>query len=104
MAKFYGTVGYIKSVETKPDVWEEVTNEQEYYGDVLGNVGLWRSSDKVVDDVELNCEISIVADPYALDNFPYIKYVVHNGVKWNVKSIRPNYPRLVLQLGGIYHG
>ena len=104
MGKFYGKVGYVKSEETRPDIWEETTTEQDYYGDVLGNVGLWRSSDKVVDNLELNCEISILADPYAFENYSYIKYVVHNGAKWKVNSVRPNYPCLVLQLGGVYNG
>lgn len=104
MGKFFGEIGYVKTNETSPDIWKEETYSQNYYGDVLENVGLWRSSVSINDDVDLNCEISIIADHYALENYPYIKYVVYNGVKWKVKNVRPRYPRIILRIGGVYNG
>ena len=38
MAKWYGKIGYAEQVETAPGVWEEKTNERQYYGDVVRNV------------------------------------------------------------------
>ena len=38
MAKFYGVVGYVESVETAPGVYTEIATERKYYGDILKNV------------------------------------------------------------------
>ena len=37
MSRFYGAVGYAKTVNTAPGVFEEVEEEMMYYGDVLRN-------------------------------------------------------------------
>ena len=103
MAKFYGEVGYALTEQTKPDIWEETLVEQSYYGDSLNLMSLRRTTDNPNEDIELNCEISIVADPFALENFQFIRYVKWNNVKWKVKHIKPQYPRLLLTVGGVYN-
>ena len=35
MAKFYGTVGFVKTVESAPGVWTEQIVERKYYGNVI---------------------------------------------------------------------
>jgi hypothetical protein len=37
MAKFYGSIGYSETTETKPGVWEEGITERKYSGDVIRN-------------------------------------------------------------------
>lgn len=104
MAKFYGDIGYIATVETRPGIWEPVIQSKKYDGDVLSFTRRWNNGDKINDDIAINAQISIVADSYLLDNMHSIRYAVLNKVAWEVTSITPQYPRLLLDLGGVYNG
>ena len=37
MAKFYGAIGYVENVETKPGVFKAKATERNYSGDLLRN-------------------------------------------------------------------
>ena len=104
MSKWYGTVGYIDHEETEPGVWEEKVTESKYFGDVLEYTSRWNSSNKVNDDTDITARISIVADPFAYQNFSKIKFAEFMDTLWEVKSASPQYPRLILNLGGVYNG
>lgn len=104
MAKFYGAIGYAKTVETMPGVWTEQITERDYYGDVIRNSRRLQSSDKVNDDININNQISIVADPYAINNFHSMRYAEFMGAKWKISDVEVQYPRLLLTLGGLYNG
>ena len=103
MAKFYGKIGFAKTVETVPGVWKEEIIEREYYGDVVRNARRLQSTDKVNDDINVSNEVSIVADPFATENFHTMRYVIFMGVKWKVSNVEVQYPRLLLTLGGVYN-
>lgn len=104
MAKYYGVIGYAETVETSPDVWVEQIVEREYYGDVLRNTRRLQSADQVNDNVTINNQISVISDPYAYQNFHKIRYVTWMGTKWKVSNVEVQFPRLVLDIGGEYHG
>lgn len=104
MAKFYGKIGYASTVETKPGVYEEQIVERSYYGDLIRNTRRLQSVDQVNDDINISNEISIVADPYATNNFHTMRYAVFMGTKWKVSNVEVSYPRLILTLGGVYNG
>ena len=75
MAKFYGKIGYAVTIETEPGVWVDQIAERSYYGDVIRNVRKLQTSDQVNDDINISNEISIVADPFAYQNFHSMRYV-----------------------------
>lgn len=105
MSKFFGNVGYAETVETSPGVWVEQIIERPYYGDVLRNYRRLEGNTEVNEDISLSNEISIVADPYAYDHYINIRYVILHGVKWKVSSVDAgSFPRLIMQIGGEYHG
>ena len=105
MAKFFGSIGYVELVETKPGVWgEEKVTEKKYFGDVIRNNKRLQSYDKVNDDINISNQISIIANPYAIQNFHNMKYVKFMGTKWKITDVEVQSPRLLLTLGGIYHG
>ena len=104
MAKFYGKVGYGISKETAPGVWVDERVERPYYGELVRNTRKMQMSDKVIDDINIANEISILADPFARDNFQYMRYVEFMGVKWKVTTIDVQFPRLILSIGGLYNG
>lgn len=105
MAKWFGKVGYSETVETAPGVHTPQITIHEYYGDVIRNTTRWAvNSDSTNDDLTVNSQISIVADPFAIDNFHAIKWIEFMGTKWKVTSVDPQFPRLLLTLGGVYNG
>lgn len=104
MAKFYGKIGYANTVETKPGVYEEQIVERSYYGDLIRNSRRLQSADQVNDDINISNEISIVADPYATNNFHTMRYAAFMGTKWKISNVEVSYPRLILTLGGVYNG
>ena len=103
MAKFYGEIGYANIVETEPGVWEEKITKRNYYGDVIRNTRSLQTSDNVNDNINISNEISIVADPYANENFHSMRYVYFMGAKWKITSVEVKYPRLILSIGGLYN-
>ena len=103
MAKFYGPIGFGESVNTKPGVWEEQITERNYYGEEIRNYRRLESSGHLNDDLNIQNELSIVSDPYAMQNFHSIRYVEYMGTKWKVTNVEVQYPRLILSLGGVYN-
>lgn len=104
MAKWYGVIGYADTVEVEPGIWEEQVTERPYYGELVRNTRRLQTTDKVNDDLTISNQISIVSDPYAINNFHAMKYAVLWGTKWKITSVEVQYPRLILEVGGIYNG
>lgn len=104
MAKFYGIIGYAETVETKPGVWTEQITERTYYGDLIRNTRQLQSSGQLNDNINVANEISIVADPFANQNFHSMLYVEFMGAKWKIAKVEVQYPRLILTTGGVYNG
>ena len=104
MNRFCGVVGYLTLSETKPGVWTSTVVEHTVYGDVLKNNTRNIPSPGVNDNITISNQISIVSDPYSLQNLKSIKYVKFEGVAWKVLSIEVQHPRLILTLGGEYNG
>lgn len=103
MAKFYGVIGYAETVETEPGIWEEQITERTYYGDLTRNTRRLQSSGNVNDNVNISNQLSIVSDPYAMENFHSMRYADFMGTKWKIADVEVQYPRLILSLGGVYN-
>lgn len=104
MAKYYGKIGFAIEEETAPDVWKSVITEKYYYGDILQDSRRWVTSETENDDLLITNRYSILADDFARSNYGTIKYIEDAGAKWKVTQITLNYPRLEINVGGIYHG
>ena len=103
--KWFGKIGYEVTTETKPGVWTPTITEQAYSGDVFKNSSrLSQSSDSTNDNVNVNNQISIVADPFAYQNFHAMRYVEFMGALWKISNIDVQPPRLILTIGGVYNG
>lgn len=101
--KWHGEIGYAETVETEPGIWVEQITERHHYGDVVRNTRMLQSADQVNDNINISNSISIVANPYASQNFHNIRYITFMGTKWKVSNIDVQYPRLILTLGGLYN-
>lgn len=104
MAKWYGVIGYGETVQTSPGVWEDKITERTYAGEVVRNTSRWSpSSISTNDNLNINNQISIVADPFAYQNFHSMKYAEFMGTNWKITNIEVQYPRLILTIGGVFN-
>lgn len=103
MAKFSGKIGFITTEETSPGVWEEQVVERHYYGDLLSQRRRWEASSEINDNISFNQDISILADPYALDHMENMRYVIFHNCKWKITDASFEYPRVKLSTGGVYN-
>lgn len=104
MAKFYGNIGFVKTMETSPDIWETVETVKRYRGDLVRNQRRWEDGESINEDLTISNEISIVADKFAYENIDAMKWVEIMGAKWKVNSVTIDYPRITLTVGGVYNG
>ena len=112
MAKCYVEIGFAETVEKMTDdehpigtgVYEEIITPRNYYADLTKNFRNTTSDNKVNSDILLNNTFSIIADPYASENYFAMRYIKFRGCKWKVSGIDAQYPRLIINVGGIYNG
>lgn len=107
MAKYHGNIGFRVVSEDPPDsgIWKETIAKKEYSGTVLDDTRrVVVTTDSVNPDLNITARISIVANKYAMENFHSIRYAEYLGAKWNVISAQPSFPRIILNLGGLYNG
>lgn len=105
--KYYGNIGFAVSEEKMVDgqhtgVWEQHITVRQYYGELSKPVNKWQNGSGENQDASFSSQLSIVSDPFAIENFHSIKYAEFLGVKWKVTSVEIMRPRLLLTLGGEY--
>ena len=74
-----------------------------YYGELIRNTRRLQTTDQLNDNINVANEISIVADPFANENFHSMRYVEFMGAKWKISNVEVQYPRLILTIGGVYN-
>ena len=104
MAKFFGEIGFATQVETSPGSWEDQIVEKQYYGDVFRESRRFSTTDQVLDKINLSNQISILADGYVVDNIQNLRYVRWLGGLWKISYVELKFPRLVLEMTGVYNG
>jgi hypothetical protein len=104
--RYFGKVGFGKDVEDPPDSgkWRKLLTERSYSGEVIASTVRTGPGDVVGAEISLDHRIAIVADPFAIENPNTIVYVGWDGALWTVTSVEIRRPRLILSLGGVYHG
>lgn len=103
MAKICTVIGFGVTEEVKPGIWTNKITEKKVYGDIIKNYRTIESNSQLNDNIDINNQISIVANPYIKQNFIYIKYIKIWDVAFKIKSIDVQYPRLIFTIGGEYH-
>lgn len=101
--KYYGNVGFVETTEDEYGVFTSKTTVRPYYGDILSFNSRWDKGESINDNIEISNKISILSDPFSLENFLYMKYIEFAGAKWEIKSVELKYPRLILNVGGVYN-
>ena len=104
MAKFFGEIGFAQQVEIEPGIWEDKIIEKQYYGDVFREARRFSTGDDVLGQINLSNQISVIADGYITDNVQNIRYVRWLGGLWRCSYVELKFPRLVLEMTGVYNG
>jgi len=104
MARFFGPIGFVQTVETEPGIWEEQVSEINYVGDVIRNTKRYEPGMSINDNLALNNLISVVADSFAISNLGNMRYVGWSGTNWKITNVEIQRPRLILTIGGVYNG
>lgn len=105
--KFSGKVGFwLGDKKIKPGVYKPDIIEKDYTGDILRNSRQFQQvSNQQNENLNLTNRISIISDLYMQQKWNSIRYVLWNSVKWKVNSVDiSSYPRVILELGGVYNG
>lgn len=104
MNRWYGKIGFGVTVEVRKGVWRQEIVERKYYGDIVDyRKRLQHQSNSTNNNLEIDAQISVMADSYITSNCSTISYVEFMGALWRVSSITPASPRLLLTLGGVYN-
>jgi hypothetical protein len=104
LAKFFGEIGFATQVETSPGIWEDKIIEKQYYGDITRESRRFSASEQVLDNINLSNQVSIIADGYVTDNIQNLRYVRWLGGLWKISYVELKFPRLVLEMTGVYNG
>lgn len=102
MSRFSGKLGFVMTRETEEGVWLEDFVELHVKGTIRSLYVRTDNSASVNTNLRLTNEISILMDTKIMTYLETLKYVIWKGSKWEVQSIGVNYPRLTINLGGLY--
>lgn len=104
--RFYNIIGYGIPDEDEYGVVTNTIVEHMHMGEVNKVVTRNEPAQQVNNNIRLNNTFSIVMDAFITENFQYIKYIVFNGVRWEVSSatVDPDRPRINIEAGQVYNG
>ena len=100
--KYSGKIGYYSETE-ECGITDYSINERPYTGDIVRNYTKWQNGESVNDNLNISNQISIVADAFSLANIENMKYITWLGTKWKIEGIEVRYPRLIINVGGVYN-
>lgn len=104
MGKWCGKIGYALTSEIRPGVWDDSIIERQYFGEEVKTARRFEKSGNVNDNLNVSLELSVIADPFANQNFQSMKYITFMESKWEITNVELQYPRMILTIGGIYNG
>lgn len=102
MSRFSGKLGFVMTRETEEGVWLEDKFEIPVKGTIRSLYIRNDNNASVNTNLRLTNEISVLLNSKIQTHLETLKYVVWKGSKWEVQSIGVNYPRLTINLGGLY--
>lgn len=102
MSRFSGKLGFVMTRETEEGVWLEDHVEFPVKGTIRSLYVRNDNNSSVNSNLRLTNEVSILLNSKIQTYLETLKYVVWKGSKWEVQSIGVAYPRLTINLGGLY--
>ena len=97
--KCSGKIGYARTEETSPGVYQEIITEKQYYGDLVRSTAQIIDSSTINSSVKLNNNISVLCNNYMTENLGCIRYLTFK----KVSSIEIKDNRMIFTLGDLYN-
>ena len=106
MNKTYSVIGFVKEMEVPEGsgIYRKTTIERSYYMDILRSTRQMQNSSSVNGELTISNQFSVIADSYLLDNTYAMTYLVYRNSKWKITSVELQYPRIILNVGGLFIG
>ena len=101
--KCSGKIGYARTEETSPGVYQEIITEKQYYGDLVRSNAQIIDSSTINSSVKLNNNISVLCNNYMTENLGCIRYLTFKKSKWKISSIEVKDNRTIFTLGDLYN-
>ena len=100
--KWFGYIAYSREYTEEPGVYENDLLVKPYYGDVIKLHKKDATAQQITNNFGISDQLSVISDPYLVENFHKIAYVTYLGIKWRVSSVDVDYPRVTLSFGEVY--
>lgn len=100
--KWFGEIMFSNQSETEPGIVEDHPIVRAYMGDVIRNSKRDQLDGQINSNITMSNQLSIIADPYLMNNFQDILCVTFNGSKWRINTVEVKPPRLLLSFGSLY--
>lgn len=103
--RYSGNVGFNQeSIEIEPGVYGPGgLVERHYIGDILNLKQNVDTSSTVNSNIKLNQRVSLISDFFMRNNIQNLAYVEYMKVKWRPRSIEILPPKVIIDLGEVYH-
>ena len=101
--KCSGKIGYARTEETSPGVYQEIITEKQYYGDLVRSTAQIIDSSTINSSIKLNNNISVLCNNYMTENLGCIRYLTFKKSKWKISSIEVKDNRMIFTLGYLYN-
>lgn len=102
--RYSGYIGFAESYEKDDGIWGERIVEYPYYGDVTRKRRSDSENGKVIDDLTMDNQFSVIADSYLYSSAGRMRYITYMGEKWKITRVEYQRPRVTITVGGVYNG
>ena len=86
--KCSGKIGYARTEETSPGIYQEIIVEKQYYGDIVRNSTQILDSNTINSSIKLNNSISVLCNNYMSDNIGCVRYMTFKKSKWKISNMK----------------
>lgn len=97
-------MGYRTTVENTPGVWVSTIEEKKCRADVLRISSRSTSTDSINSGIMLSNQFSIISSSNDMNNISNLLYIEYMGTRWRVSYVEFKYPRMIVNVGGVYNG
>ncbi len=102
--RYSGKLGIVEQVELRPGVWDERVTEVSVLGTVRQRTEVLNGATSILPEYGTTTSISVPARGVGPMDNSMIRYITYKGLRWQIRSIVDEPPRIVIYIGEEYHG
>jgi hypothetical protein len=102
--RYFGALGLVQQSEVRPGIWEEAVTEVPVLGTVRQVTAILAGEGNVLPEYTTTTSITVPARGVGPQDTSMIRYITYKGLRWQVRSIVDEPPRIVIYIGEVYRG